>query len=269
MSKVFFSIITPVLNGEFYIDNFIKTLTNQTYKNWEAIIIDDHSSDNTYKYLRKKSEFDKRFKIYKNQNNKEINSPYAARNYGLNKSNGLYICFLDIDDYWYKEKLAIEYEIIKNKNIDILVGNYIKANNKLTSGYLKPRIKFISIKSQLFICNPFPMLSTTVKFSKIKRLKFKSLFHEDYIFWKELVNKNKNIKIHFHKNIIAIYRIRENSLSYDRFKTIFWLRDCYKYFEYNRFIIYPILFLRTIFFLIEKYAVKFKFLKTKELKFKK
>ena len=64
MKNVFFSIITPVFNGKNYINEYLASLKNQSFKYWEAIIIDDKSDDNSYKFLKEATKDDKRFKIY-------------------------------------------------------------------------------------------------------------------------------------------------------------------------------------------------------------
>ena len=91
--------------------------------------------------------------------------------------------FLDIDDFWYPNKLKFDNYFIKKLNSDIIIGNFIKANQDLTRGYLKPRLKLLDIKFQLYFCNPFPMLTTTISKEIIGDLKFKAINHEDYIFW--------------------------------------------------------------------------------------
>ena len=118
MEKTFFSIITPVFNGKNFIDDYIISLKSQLYKNWEAIIIDDNSSDDSYKYLKYLTKDDRRFRVYKNKLKKQIQSPYSARNYGLKKIRGSYICFLDIDDFWLPEKLKSDFNFLEKFNSD-------------------------------------------------------------------------------------------------------------------------------------------------------
>ena len=270
MKNVFFSIVTPVLNGKNYINDYLISLKNQSYKYWEAIIIDDNSEDDSYEFLKEATKDDKRFKIYQNEFMKNKPSPYAARNFGLTKIRGTYISFLDIDDYWLPQKLESDYSFLKKFNSDILIGNYIKANQSLTKGYLKPRLNFLNINFQIIFCNPLPMLTTTIKREVIGNIKFKSLYHEDYIFWREIIEKNKKnkykIKIDFNSSENAIYRIHNNSLSHNRLKTINWLKICYEYFNQNILTTYLFLLIRISLFLIEKLALSFKIIKKKNIK---
>ena len=93
MKNVFFSIITPVFNGKNYINDYLASLKNQTYKYWEAIIIDDKSYDDSYAFLKEATKDDKRFKIYQNQFIKNKPTPYAARIWPNKNQGDLYIIF--------------------------------------------------------------------------------------------------------------------------------------------------------------------------------
>ena len=116
MKKNFFlvSVIVNCHNGEKYLNRCIKSILSQTYKNWEIIFWNNLSFDNSEKII--KSYRDKRIKIYKS---KKFLTLYEARNKAINKAKGNYICFLDVDDYWNKNKL-------KNKSI------FLKRINRTT-----------------------------------------------------------------------------------------------------------------------------------------
>jgi teichuronic acid biosynthesis glycosyltransferase TuaG len=96
------SIIIPVYNATRFLDETVKTIQNQTYTNWEAIFIDDCSTDNSEEIIKRYQLTDPRIKLYKNETNS-----YAAitRNKGIDESIGRYIAFLDADDLWVPCKL--------------------------------------------------------------------------------------------------------------------------------------------------------------------
>ena len=103
------SIITPSYNSEKFISMTIDSVLRQTYRNWEMIIVDDASTDNTctiiYDYCKK----DNRIKLIRLKKN---SGAAVARNRAIEKSKGKYIAFLDSDDIWLPEKLKIQdYEI--------------------------------------------------------------------------------------------------------------------------------------------------------------
>ena len=111
-----FSIIVPTYNREKYIIKCIDSVLDQTYDNFEVIIIDDGSTDNTENLVKKYQ--DKRIKYFKNENH----GIGYSRNFGINKAKGDYIFFLDSDDYLEENMLE---EVLNNiKNHDILIFNY-------------------------------------------------------------------------------------------------------------------------------------------------
>ena len=108
--KIFFSIILPTFNRGNKISKAIDSVINQSYKNWELIVIDNNSSDHTEKIVSSYN-MDK-ISFYKYNNDGII---AKSRNYGIHKSKGEYICFLDSDDWWDEFKLFYVYkEVIKD-----------------------------------------------------------------------------------------------------------------------------------------------------------
>lgn len=100
MEKV--SIITPVYNCEHYIEDTIKSVQEQTYTNWEMILVDDCSKDNSADIINKLAQNDQRIKYIKLAEN---SGAAIARNTALDKSTGRYIAYLDSDDLWLPMKL--------------------------------------------------------------------------------------------------------------------------------------------------------------------
>ena len=97
-----------------YMDNMFASLRNQTMKDIEIICVDDKSTDNTVKKIREFIKSDKRISLYKLAKN---HGASYARNYGLKKSNGKYVCFLDPDDFIDNDFIEKLYKnITKNKS---------------------------------------------------------------------------------------------------------------------------------------------------------
>ena len=92
--KPFFSVILPTFNRGNFITGAINSLLNQTFDGWELIIVDDGSTDKTKEVVEQFSKNDSRIKYHYQKNSERS----AARNYGINKTNGNYICFIDSDD---------------------------------------------------------------------------------------------------------------------------------------------------------------------------
>lgn len=112
------SIIIPVYNKEKYLDKSIKSILNQTYENFELIIINDGSTDNSFQICHRFEKKDKRIKVIDIENNGVSN----ARNIGLKKASGEYIQFIDADDYIATNMLEKMISIVKEYNPDIIIN---------------------------------------------------------------------------------------------------------------------------------------------------
>ncbi|MGL4652166.1 glycosyltransferase family 2 protein [Cetobacterium sp.] len=107
------SIVVPVYNAEKYICRCIDSILNQTYKNFEVILIDDGSTDNSLEILKGYALKDIRLKVLSQKNS----GPSSARNTGILIAKGEYLIFIDIDDYIDKDYLAKSLEKMKPKTI--------------------------------------------------------------------------------------------------------------------------------------------------------
>ena len=174
MGKI--SIIIPTLNSSLTINKCIKSVLNQTYKNFEIIILDSYSKDNTLNKIRNlKSNKIKIFSISKKKKLSDI------RYFGILKSKGEFICFLDSDDYWHKSKLEKQYSLIKKKNLIICSTNFsLIKKNKVKSFFFKRIIKF----DDLLFSRPIANSSIMIKRNLIKEISRKyrlTLYAEDYL----------------------------------------------------------------------------------------
>ena len=111
------SIIVNCFNGEKYLEECLISLKNQTYKNWEVIFWDNHSTDNSKKIFDKFN--DKRFKYYLSPKHVFL---YEARDLAVKASQGDFIAFCDVDDFWSQERLEYQVPLFKNKDTSIAVS---------------------------------------------------------------------------------------------------------------------------------------------------
>ncbi|HBC85156.1 MAG TPA: glycosyl transferase, partial [Clostridiales bacterium] len=119
------SIITPLYNCQGLLDETIKCVIRQTYKDWELLLVDDCSTDFSAKIAKKYEAEDKRIKYIKLNEN---SGAAIARNTGLQLARGRFIAYLDADDLWKEEKLERQinfmlknrYELLALDNIQIL-----------------------------------------------------------------------------------------------------------------------------------------------------
>jgi len=122
------SIIIPTYNRADLLPQAIDSVLKQTYRNWETMIVDDGSTDETEKVVKKYR--DSRIHYIAHQSNLGSSS---ARNTGIKKTKGQFIAFLDSDDEWLSEKLACQMQVFKNKSNHcgvVYTGGYMVKNNK-------------------------------------------------------------------------------------------------------------------------------------------
>ena len=118
-SMVKISVIVTVYNIDKYINNCLKSILNQTYKNFEVLIINDGSTDNSQKIIDKYVKKDNRFKSFIKENSGIADS----RNYGISKVNGDYFIFIDGDDSINSELLERLSQVISNHDYDLIKYN--------------------------------------------------------------------------------------------------------------------------------------------------
>lgn len=156
LDNIFVSVIVPLYNVEKKADLLIKTLKEQTYKNFEVILVDNNSKDDTNKYIKELTKNDKRFTLLFEKKQ----GPNYARLKGLSKAKGDYVYFADADDYLEDDTLYhFVCEISKNKS-DIVIGDYIEHNkddrklmkgiNQNFTGNLREHKEIMNIKLPLW-----------------------------------------------------------------------------------------------------------------------
>lgn len=118
------SIITPCYNSGKFISSMIDSILAQTYKNWELLITDDCSADNTCQIIREYCKQDSRIKLYTLSHNSGAG---VARNHSLEHAVGKYIAFCDSDDLWLPEKLEKQISFMKEQDLGFSYTSYLTA----------------------------------------------------------------------------------------------------------------------------------------------
>ena len=223
------SVIVPYYKKKKYIKKSIKSVLSQTYKNFEIIIIYDDENKSDLKYIKNLKKLDKRIRIIVNSKNLGAGE---SRNIGIINSHGKYICFLDADDSWKKNKLFFQINFMIMNNCSISHTTYeIRNSNEKYLGLRKAK-SFESYKELLPSCDIG--LSTVVAKKKIftKGIKFSKLkTKEDFVLWLKILKKKICIR-GINKNL-AIWRSTDNSLSSSFVQKI---KDAFVvYFEFMNF----------------------------------
>ncbi len=226
------SVIMPYYKKEKFIKESVLSILNQSYKNFEIIIIDDEISAKSYKTLRSILDLDKRIKIIRNKKNLGAGE---ARNRGIKISRGNFIAFCDCDDLWDKEKLKHQLRFMKNLKINFSFTSYkiIDEKTQKIIGYRKAKkiINFNMLKNSCDIG-----LSSVVIKKKILekfKLKFANITtKEDFVLW--LMIAKQGTKLYGIDKNLVLWRKTHNSLSSSIKQKLF---DGYKvyrnYLNYN------------------------------------
>ncbi|WP_100629621.1 glycosyltransferase family 2 protein [Algoriphagus formosus] len=126
-----FSIIIPNFNKASYLENSINSVLLQTFKNWECIIIDDHSTDSSWEIIEGYANKDHRIKPFKRPRNRKKGGN-AARNYGIQLAKGEFVALLDSDDIWGPNRLELALQFLTSNNIEALFSGAIVVSKNYT-----------------------------------------------------------------------------------------------------------------------------------------
>ena len=140
----------------------------------------------------------------------------------------------------------------------IIFTNYFRCQKNVIE-IIKP-ITIIPFKYQIKIHNPIGTLTSTVRRAVIKNKKFKSINHEDYVFWAEIIRDDPNLKIKHLNKELAYYWVHEDSLSSKKLLALKWHYDCYLELGYSKFLalicLFPLFTLKCMVFLKRNFSKK-------------
>ena len=215
MQRPFISVVIPTYNSENFITKTLETVCSQTYNNYEVIVSDDGSTDNTVKTVR--AVFDR----YGHRENKVLINSHegaaAARNRGIEVANGDWISFLDSDDLWFEKKLSMVADCILQNEVDVICHSVIEKSSE--KEILVKRYDFHNYKVSPFLSlyrsNSLGTSAVTVKKNLLVEagLFDKSLpVAHDYDLWLR-VAMIPNIRIGFIREPLVYYITRQGNIS--------------------------------------------------------
>lgn len=203
------SIITPSFNSEIFIADTIRSVQNQTYQNWEMIIVDDCSTDSTVSIIKSFAAADERVLFFQLDKNSGAG---IARETALSKARGEYIAFLDADDLWKPLKLEKQLQFLKDNKTHFTFSFYDcidEVGNALNKRVEAP---VILTYRQLFFCNFVGNLTGIYERNYFGKIAISSTRkRQDWILWLMILKKVRKAKPV--PESLALYRIRDNSLS--------------------------------------------------------
>lgn len=218
------SIVTPSYNSSKYIKETYNSIKSQSYENWEWIIIDDHSTDNSDEVINSIINNDSRVSFFKNNDQK---GPGNSRNIGIQKAKGQFLTFIDSDDIWFPDFLEKSIRFCLKNQVDFVFSSYDRYDesmrNKIDTFVVPPKVNY---KGLLKTCS----ISCLTAFINIEKLGKKFMPNlskrQDYALWLAYLRE-----IDFAYGIqepLAKYRIRKKSVSSNKFKLIKYQFNIYR-----------------------------------------
>lgn len=222
----FISVIVPIYNMEKYIVDLLESLVNQTYKNFEVILVNDGSTDQSLDICNQYVKCDSRFKLYS-----KINGGVAsARQYGLEKAKGLYIIHADPDDYLANDALESMATEVERTKCDVCIASYsvmfpnkcirVKVTGDFSNQELIRKLAFDQMHGALW--NKLIRSDICRDISFIPNINYM----EDKLYLFKLLKNNKNLKIscissnvYFYRQRLGSYTNETDNLSIQKFKS--------------------------------------------------
>lgn len=211
------SVITPAYNASEYIVETIESVLSQSYTDWEMLIVDDCSTDNTVEIVSKYCEKDSRIKLLKHTENQGV---AAARNTALKEAKGEYIAFLDSDDMWHSEKLLKQLAFMEENQYVLTYTGYQKYLSES-----KEKGKIIDVPPEMtyesiFYNTAIACLTVMVNAETVGEFSMPLINHtEDQCTWQSIL-KICGCKAYGLNENLALYRVSSNSLTGNKFNAV-------------------------------------------------
>ena len=220
------SIIMPNYNSAKFIKDTIDSVVAQTYQNWELIIVDDCSSDDSLKIIQQYE--DSRIRVIKNT----VNSGAAiSRNNAIEAANGRWIAFLDSDDLWEQNKLFKHLQFMNQTQTSFSFTHYsvLNSENELITEFSpsKDIYNYNTILKHCYIgCST--VIYDSEKIGKVY-MPTDAIKREDFACWLKILKSGENATC-FHE-CLTTYRVHSNSVSSNKFKIIKYQWNVYRKIE--------------------------------------
>jgi len=223
------SVIIPTFNAEKFVAKTIQSVLGQTHTNWELLLVDDVSIDNTVSILQSFAKQDARIKVFQLPKN---SGPGVARNFAIQQAQGNYIAFLDADDLWKPEKLEKQLKFMEEENLPMTFSFYEQMDEE---GVLLNKVITAPLEvsySKLFYCNWIGNLTGIYSVDFFGKIPISSIKkRQDWILWLTLVKKIEKVKPV--PESLAYYRVRKDSVSSSKVKLIKYNYAIYRDFHGN------------------------------------
>ena len=209
------SIIMPVYNASGTVRSTVNSVLRQSYRNFELLIIDDCSKDDSLSIVRHYEQADERVRVIENPRNMGV---AFSRNAGIQAASGEYIAFLDSDDVWLEDKLARQVSLLERTHAQFTCASYDfidESDRPLLHPHLVPDAVDLQtlLKENVILCS-----TVCAEAALLKAHPFRSDYlHEDYVLWLELFR----LPVHAvtDDRILAHYRLMKGSRSHNKLRS--------------------------------------------------
>lgn len=217
------SIIIPMYNSEKYIEQTIKSVQAQTYTDWEIVVMDDISEDNSAQIVQSYAKSDERIHYYLEEKKSGV---AKARNDAMAKANGRYLAFLDSDDMWLPEKLECQLKLMQQKKVPfVYAGCEVIDEEGEKTGKVRTVPEQIDYE-KLLHGNVIPCLTVLIDRQAVGTFEMPQMGHEDYATWLNILKKvPKACGIN---KPLAYYRVSSKSVSANKLKAVKWTWNIYR-----------------------------------------
>ena len=212
--KPIFSIVMPAFNAAGTICESIDSVIAQTFKDWELLVVDDSSSDQTAVLVEDYAARDPRIQLIRADRNLKV---AGARNLGMSRAQGRYVAFLDSDDWWLKPKLEMQ-KAAFDAGAKLVYSSYWRffPDGRKTLVKCRPSISF----RHFYFFNPIGNLTGAFDREALGPVEQQAVRHEDFLMWYQLVTKAG--RGHGIEMPLAMYRVTSNSLSGSKLSSASW-----------------------------------------------
>ena len=254
------SIITPMYNSEKFILKTIESIVNQTYSNWELLLIDDGSTDNTIQIVEDFKLKYTNIKLFQNPTNL---GAAQSRNKGILEAKGDYIAFLDADDLWKPIKLDLQTQFMQTHNCDVSFSSYEQIDESGKPLYklvqALPKLTYNKYLKTNYIGNLTGMYNAKT-LGKITSPDLRK--RQDWLLWLAAIKKSGKPALGMQESL-AYYRVRDNSISSNKIEML-----KYNYLVYKKGLGFSTIksLYRMLIFLWEQFMVKSKLIVSTEKK---
>lgn len=218
------SIVMPCYNADKFISKSIESVLAQTYTDWELLVVDDCSKDNSAAIVQTYAEKDSRVKYFRTPS--PSGSAAIPRNFAIREATGRYLAFLDSDDLWMPDKLETQIPLFNDPNVGVVFSDYKKMNyeGKVSHRVVTAPRELTFIKA--LGGNEIGNLTAVYDTEKCGKVYQKRCGHEDYLMWLTILQMGfiaKNTR-----QLHAIYRQWNASLSGNKLNAARWHWNIYR-----------------------------------------